>query len=182
MTHSEGCAANVTKRWLTTLHFLSYSKAVEIPKDLRFVQLGKVFVLEGRVVMEPRDVAMVLSMLSDAAKTAGEPLEYWIVLPPDAQPPPAAVREAMQAATKTLWQHCEKITIVLLGEGLQALMIRTVLRGMTMMGGHRDHVRVVATLAEAAQSAPNGKSLLKAIHAAGIKGERAVSESIHPGR
>ncbi len=155
--------------------------AVDSPKDLRVVQLGKVFVLEGRAVMEPRDVSMVLSLLSEAAKTAGEPLEYWIVLPPDAQPPPAAVRDAMQAATKTLWQHCEKITIVLLGDGLQAMMIRTVLRAMTMVGGHREHVRVVATLAEAAQSAPNGKSLLKAIHAAGIKGERVVAESIHSG-
>ena len=71
------------------------------------------------------------------------------VVPEDTPPPDDATRKAMGRSMKTLLDHLETMHTVIEGDGFKHTILRSVMTGVTLVGGKRGRVFTYATIPEA---------------------------------
>lgn len=140
--------------------------------------IGKVFLARARHKIAVGDLSMVLRAVAAARRQVGAGLLYWPVIEACSEMPPPDVRLAMQQATTTLLSLCESMTVIVLGVGVKASLMRTGIRGLSLVAGHRGKVRVVESLAAAVAAANDSSIHLAEIeNAAGALGIQQAHQS-----
>ncbi|HSY20906.1 MAG TPA: hypothetical protein VK841_02270 [Polyangiaceae bacterium] len=65
-----------------------------------------------------------------------------------ATPPDAKVRQAMQADYRRMGTKVRRLVVIPLGDSIWLSIVRPIVRGVLMLGGHAQRHRVVATIQE----------------------------------
>jgi hypothetical protein len=123
--------------------------ATEVSSD---VLVGRVFLCRALGDESTLELSRVLRRVSEARREAGRPLLCWLVVDPQANVPSAAAGAALLKLTSSLLNHCESLTLIVIGDGLGQTLLRTSLRGLTTRP-QTLRVRVVDGLEAAARIA-----------------------------
>jgi len=74
------------------------------------------------------------------------------IVPANTSPPDDATRKAMGRSMQTLLEHLETIHTVIEGSGFKHTILRSVMTGVTLVGGKRGRVFTHSTIPEAIQA------------------------------
>lgn len=74
-------------------------------------------------------LAQLAQLASARAAAAGKPLVFCAILPDSAGPPAKELRSRMGTVVAEIRRHCDRLHVVLVGRGVVASLLRTVIRG-----------------------------------------------------
>lgn len=115
------------------------------------VLVGRVLLSRGFSDESEAALSRMLRQVASARREAGRPIVCFMIVDPDAEVPSEAGRAAMQRASVLLLNHCESLTLIVEGNGLERTLLRAVFRGMVMLGKQSLRIRVVDQLEAAAR-------------------------------
>ena len=118
-------------------------------RSFRTTLVGRVYLARAFGNVTKTDLALILRSVAAARKVVGQPLLYWPMFTEVAEAPNAEMRAALQRATATLFSYCESMTLIIPGAGLKPSLLRTALRGMVLVGGYADRIRIAEDLTRA---------------------------------
>jgi hypothetical protein len=115
------------------------------------VLVGRVLLSRGFSDEREADLSRLLRQVAAARREVGRPIVCFMIVDSDAEVPSEAGRAAMQRASVSLLNYCESLTLIVEGNGLKRTLLRTVFRGMVMLGKQTLRIRVVDQLEAAAR-------------------------------
>lgn len=115
------------------------------------VLVGRVLLSRGFSDDREADLSRLLRQVATARREVGRPIVCFMIVDSDAEVPSEAGRAAMQRASVSLLNYCESLTLIVEGNGLKRTLLRTVFRGMVMLGKQTLRIRVVDQLEAAAR-------------------------------
>lgn len=114
--------------------------------------VGRVFLSSVLGAESLGDLSRNLRQTAEARREE-QPLLCWLFIDPETPIPGPEDRLALQKTALSLLSHCESLTLIVEGDGIQQSLLRATLRGIVTQVGQTQRMRVVEGLEAAARSA-----------------------------
>lgn len=121
-------------------------------KRVRISVIGRVFLVYWLAPPDAESVQVVVAELPRARMVAGVPLLFCTYVPEWLEPPAPKVRQLIIDLTPEMFEWCESIHTIHVGESLLATAFRTVARGRILAAGFRGRVFIHGSLGDFVQS------------------------------